>query len=369
MASELVQACSDKDLERLKQLRSSPQVPQYINSLVHVSGMTPLNYACKVNAKEYVRVLLDHHAKDDIIDEERNCAIHHAIESDTDALPKVQCLVQHDPRSIHLKASDNSTPLICASNIGNNDMVCYLLRKGADVTAVDVKGWSALHYAAAWRSHAVITTLLNSGACPSQKDRYGNTPVHEASKDSDLETVKLLTASPLCDLTIKNNDGETALDLARSMPYKRNDDPVIEYLDDITKNPNNLVVQQVSSVHRECEALMKNNSSMSSEQCRRCEGLERQIQELEKRMKELENAKEKEASDATKAKVAKLESDMHHDNNMIRQLQEEVKRLHGENLKLKEAVRKSSSETAASASQPKHKVEFTGILFRYCFLL
>ena len=62
--------------------------------------------------------------------------------------------------------------------------------------------------------------------------------------------------------------GETALDVAKSKPYSFNNyDPVIEYLDDITKNLNKLVVQQVSSVHQECEALLKNNRNMTREQC------------------------------------------------------------------------------------------------------
>ena len=214
MARDLVQACNDEDFQRLAQLLASHDTLAHVNDLVHrseikkkradwCSNITALNYACEYNTEDYTRLLLDNGAEDDIEDAYGYCAIHRACVSDIDSLLKVQFLVKNDPNNVHLKTREYWTPLMCASHTGHNNVVTFLLSRGADVAPVDVWGQSALHEAVARREHRVIASLLQHGACPNTRDILSVTPVHTASKNADFETVKLLTAAPDCDLTIK----------------------------------------------------------------------------------------------------------------------------------------------------------------------
>ncbi|CAK9298923.1 unnamed protein product [Gordionus sp. m RMFG-2023] len=78
--------------------------------------------------------------------------------------------------------SDNNTPLLLASQLGNVKMVKALLSKGADANLANNLGKTAISYAAQKGSTDIVKTLLKSGADPNLKDAHGNTPLLEAIK-------------------------------------------------------------------------------------------------------------------------------------------------------------------------------------------
>ncbi len=109
----------------------------------------------------------------------------------------------------HLATNDGTTPLMVASGIGWRgnfsqnapdawmDAVRFLVELGADVTARDRSGYTALHGAAALGDHEMIEYLVAHGAEVDAIDRRGNSPADMAFGPSRFfipkpETVELL---------------------------------------------------------------------------------------------------------------------------------------------------------------------------------
>ena len=80
------------------------------------------------------------------------------------------------------------------SPAGSAEIVDFLLEKGADIRAVTLDGYSALHAAAEWGHAAVMqrllqqadTELVNGG------DEEGWTALHNAAEQGSVEVVQLL---------------------------------------------------------------------------------------------------------------------------------------------------------------------------------
>ncbi|KAL0052021.1 hypothetical protein WJX82_006690 [Trebouxia sp. C0006] len=77
-------------------------------------------------------------------------------------------------------AQDNQglTAMHCAAQGGNVEMVQALLSSGADVHAKDCLGWTALHCAVYNCSEAMANMLLVAGAVVNLQDNEGCTPLH-----------------------------------------------------------------------------------------------------------------------------------------------------------------------------------------------
>ena len=109
----------------------------------------------------------------------------------------------------HLATTDGTTPLMVASGIGWRgnfsqnalgawmDAVRFLVELGADVTARDRSGYTALHGAAALGDNEMVEYLVSHGAGVDAIDRRGNSPADMAFGPSRFfipkpETVELL---------------------------------------------------------------------------------------------------------------------------------------------------------------------------------
>lgn len=94
----------------------------------------------------------------------------------------------------------------------------------------DDKGISALMLATS--NPIVVKFLLSKGADPALKSALGNTALHYACKEGDLESVKLLANQT--STSVQNNEGKTPLDCARDgkedSPNQTEYDAIIDYL-------------------------------------------------------------------------------------------------------------------------------------------
>ncbi|WFR59478.1 ankyrin repeat domain-containing protein [Anaerocolumna sp. AGMB13025] len=87
------------------------------------------------------------------------------------------------------------TPLICAVENEQKEIVELLLKSGADVNFQPVGGWTALHQAV---DVSIDGTIQNRG-------KQGDEPI---------EMIKYLLDNG-ADITLKNGDGRTPLDIAK----------------------------------------------------------------------------------------------------------------------------------------------------------
>lgn len=90
------------------------------------------------------------------------------------------------------------------------EIVLELIKSGSDVNARACSGYTALHYT---KSICIALELIKNKADVNIKTLTGDTALHFASKRGDVCMLQLLIQ--YSDPTIKNNKGQTALDVAK----------------------------------------------------------------------------------------------------------------------------------------------------------
>ena len=82
------------------------------------------------------------------------------------------------------------------------------------VDVSDEGGWTALHRATAFNQTDVIKRLLLEGADVNRQTRFfKNTPLHMAAENNSTEAVRFLLDNG-ADINLKNDDNKTPLDEA-----------------------------------------------------------------------------------------------------------------------------------------------------------
>ena len=90
-----------------------------------------------------------------------------------------------------------------------------MLTEGMPVDVSDVDGWTALHHATWHNQTDVIKRLLHEGADVNRHNGYfQETPLHFAARDSNTGAVRLLLDNGP-DINVKNIDNLTPLDEAQ----------------------------------------------------------------------------------------------------------------------------------------------------------
>jgi len=111
-----------------------------------------------------------------------------------------------------------TTPLFAASFRGHAEVVAVLLEHGADASAKDAYGYTALHRAALMGHTEVVALLLENGAEVPAIDGAGMTALHRGSRWGQEEVVQLLLDHG-ADVSVKDNVGATAQDLATARSH------------------------------------------------------------------------------------------------------------------------------------------------------
>ena len=107
------------------------------------------------------------------------------------------------------------TCLHTASYNGHLDICRLLLDKGAQLEAKDRYGNTPLHRAAD-RGHVEIVRLLcDRGSDVEARDISGWRPLHDAASNGRITVVKELVEERNAEINARDNDGDTALRLAR----------------------------------------------------------------------------------------------------------------------------------------------------------
>jgi ankyrin repeat protein len=139
--------------------------------------------------------------------------LHHAIgEPDV-----VQLLLD---RGADISATDKggATALIWASQTGRDDDIKILLNGGADVSVKDNRGSTALLWASKINRKDIVELLLDAGSDITAEDNHGNTVLLQACSNNCSKLVKLLLDQG-SNIHHANQSGNTALHRASKYGY------------------------------------------------------------------------------------------------------------------------------------------------------
>ena len=129
-------------------------------------------------------------------------------------------LLQGSP-DLEVQDNDGTTPLLFAVKSCRPDITELLLDLGTSVEHRDHEGMTALHLAARCRDPQVVRRFLNRDGLDLEiLDAKKHTPLHHAAGWGRVDNIRLLLEAG-ADPMAKNQDGETALDIAQDSGRER----------------------------------------------------------------------------------------------------------------------------------------------------
>jgi ankyrin repeat protein len=167
---------------------------------------------------------------------EGTAAIHVAVAKDHEGVVKVLLDAKADVNLATIPREDRRTDPYAPTTIGwtalhivaatgNDKLISFLLKRGADVRASALDGAKPLHYAAQFGHEKVLKRLLDSGAEIDSRNIMGATPLLYAASDGQVNACKLLLQHG-SDCNAAMIDGRTALWVAAN----RNRETLVEIL-------------------------------------------------------------------------------------------------------------------------------------------
>ncbi|XP_059909991.1 histone-lysine N-methyltransferase EHMT1a isoform X2 [Gadus macrocephalus] len=170
---------------------------------------TPLMCAAENNRVEAVKYLLSAGSAVCNKDIQGSTCLHLAAKLGHDDV--VQLLLTKAAKYINCQDIGGWTPITWAIEHKHHSLVHLLVTKGADVNIRDKEENVCLHWAALSGCEDVAQNLLDARSYLHAANIHGDTPLHIAARQNHLECVMLFLARS-GDVTLRNRDGETALD-------------------------------------------------------------------------------------------------------------------------------------------------------------
>jgi len=176
--ASLLAAASSGNIHRLEELLANTP-----NLTVHdgdYDKRTPLHLAAGEGRVEMVKYLIAQGVDINAEDRWGNTALDDALSGKQDEIIRV--LRGHKACLGHARMSDIGALLCQAANEGNVQQLQRLIDCGVDINSGDYDHRTALHVAASEGNLSTIEFLLTNGAQPNVADKYGNTPLSDASR-------------------------------------------------------------------------------------------------------------------------------------------------------------------------------------------
>jgi len=180
-----------------------------------------LKFALQNNAFESVKKMFEKLVWNDrngvssreyFVDEEGNSPLFWTCSNGCESLVKM--LVEKYKFPLNVQNNEGCTALVVAVLGGFENLVCYLLEKGANPNVCNLKKESALHMACSLNLIEICETLLRHGAWLEAEDECGETPLHWAVREENIEVTEMLLrngANP----DHPNEDDETPRDMSK----------------------------------------------------------------------------------------------------------------------------------------------------------
>eukprot|EP00730_Choanoeca_flexa_P003536 TRINITY_DN11436_c0_g1_i7.p1 TRINITY_DN11436_c0_g1~~TRINITY_DN11436_c0_g1_i7.p1 ORF type:complete len:1037 (+),score=146.90 TRINITY_DN11436_c0_g1_i7:46-3111(+) len=185
-------------------------------------GQTALHFAVGSQSLAVTRALLQYQPNLNVIDQNGDTLLHEA------ALPRVIKYLVKRGANIDAVNQEGLTPLIKACQDERHAAVEALLKHGADPTLVVPDLCTPLHWAAAQGKAAIARRLLAKGLgiYLTMSAQYSRRPLHLAAKNGHLKLVKILLERREKSLKDPDANGHTALHLASTHGHQQ----VVDFL-------------------------------------------------------------------------------------------------------------------------------------------
>ena len=126
----------------------------------------------------------------------------------------VKTLVSKYKADINACDNQNNTPLHVAAYTGKVDVaLCLIDEFGCNPNVKGLDDQSLLHFACNNADSNLVSALTSTSMCLFLSDKYGDTPLHVCARSGELNCMKALLSAN-APLLLRNNDGETAADVA-----------------------------------------------------------------------------------------------------------------------------------------------------------
>jgi ankyrin repeat protein len=183
------------------------------------SDTTPLMQAILSKNTIAVKFLIDKGANVNKIDNKKFSPLYYISEQTGDHVLKIAKLLIDAGADVNKEHKEKLTALDIASALGNIDLMNLLVTSNANINHFADDNWNALHQAFYEGKLKSIQFLLSKGAKIDSKTIKGKTPLHLMleSKKVTKETKKLIInyCKTKIDLSLKDNDGNTIIDIAK----------------------------------------------------------------------------------------------------------------------------------------------------------
>lgn len=136
------------------------------------------------------------------------------------AQTEIHAIVKRFLQKYHTDEKDvtGRTLMHISATFGNTALIKYLLKKGADINAIDNSGWTPLLCAISSGYFETALAMLESGAYPNAISESGNNALHYLLRTTEVDDwyVKVLMTllDRGCNVNAENNDGNTPLHIA-----------------------------------------------------------------------------------------------------------------------------------------------------------
>ena len=98
----------------------------------------------------------------------------------------------HEEEILEFRDKSGCTPLLVAAQYGHADVCAFLLKRGADISAIDNSSDGAIHWASYKGATNVVGLLCYFQASIDDSDTYGHSPLHLSSLRGHTEVVQYL---------------------------------------------------------------------------------------------------------------------------------------------------------------------------------
>ena len=159
-------------------------------------GLTPLHYAAANGHLDIVKILLEHSADIDLVDDHimdgtklNRTALHRSI---CFGHKEVASLIIERGADVNQRDADGFAPLDMAILEDQGDIAETLIQNGADINAADGIGYTALHFAIEDNDIKLVNLLIKHGANVNVGDNNLLRPLHLSAKMRLKEITQIL---------------------------------------------------------------------------------------------------------------------------------------------------------------------------------